>query len=271
MTTLQRIIKYLAIAFALFLAVSIVGGILGGVALLSNLTGSSGVAENMQSLSFSGEIRALEMEIGALEIKIQSGDTFSVETNSEDVSCEVSNGTLVIREQRHFLRLGKVGRLVVTVPEGFVFEEAELEFGAGAVDIDHLSAGKLDLNLGAGEVNIRSLTVTDKADIEGGAGEITIHGSSLANLNLDMGVGQLTLASRLTGSSEVHFGLGSAELVLTGSLEDYRIRLDKGLGSATIAGDKMEDGVTYGTGSSFIDMEGGVGQIRILFEQSSTA
>ena len=37
MTTLQKVIKYLALAFAVFLTVSIVGGILSAVGLLGSL------------------------------------------------------------------------------------------------------------------------------------------------------------------------------------------------------------------------------------------
>lgn len=41
MTSFQRIVKYLAIAFAVFLIVSIISGICGAIALLTGLTGKS--------------------------------------------------------------------------------------------------------------------------------------------------------------------------------------------------------------------------------------
>lgn len=268
MTSVQRIIKYLAIAFAIFLVVSIIGGILGGLALITGLSGSTDLMEEMQSLAFTGEVHELRLDIGALNVEILPGDTLAAETNSKNVTCKVDSGVLTIRESNHnWLRVGQVGKLVLTVPKDFVFDKADLEFGAGTVEIDGLTAGKLDLNLGAGEVIIRSLTVTGTADIEGGAGKLSILGGSLSNLDMDLGVGELVLESKLTGSSEIDFGVGSAKLVLQGSPEDYRIRLDKGLGSATLDGEKMEDKATYGSGPNSIDLDGGVGEIRVDFTQ----
>ena len=107
----------------------------------------------------------------------------------------------------------------------------DISAGAGTVKIDTLSAEKLFLDLGAGEVNIEELTAKDSAKINGGAGELN--------------------------------------LTLLGSPEDYRITLDKGVGEATLDGKKMQDGEVYGSGDTRIDIDGGIGALHLTRVASS--
>ena len=96
-----------------------------------------------------------------------------------------------------------------------------------------------------------------------GAGEINIDAISMNSLDLDMGVGELSLTSKLTGENKIDCGIGKINLSLIGSLEDYEIFLDKGIGKATINGNKMNADNTYGTGSNKLDIDGGIGSIDI--------
>ena len=64
MTSFQRIIKYLAMAFAMLLIVSIISGICGAIALLTGMKGGSS-AGPMESYQVSGNIESLDMEISA--------------------------------------------------------------------------------------------------------------------------------------------------------------------------------------------------------------
>ena len=48
MTTMQKVIKYAALAFALFLALSIIGGIVGGVALLGGFIDSDTTTDDLK-------------------------------------------------------------------------------------------------------------------------------------------------------------------------------------------------------------------------------
>ena len=77
--------------------------------------------------------------------------------------------------------------------------------------------------LGAGKADIKSLTANSRAEIDGGAGELNIDGGRLSNLNLDMGVGKLTLKSRIEGESDIDYGIGQTDLCLLGSKADYKI------------------------------------------------
>ena len=68
MTTLQKVIKYLAIAFAIFLTVSIIGGILSAVGLFGGLFSSDAVFEEVKTYSVAADIHNLDIEINAADL-----------------------------------------------------------------------------------------------------------------------------------------------------------------------------------------------------------
>ena len=200
MTTLQKAIKYLAMVFAVFLAVSIIGGILGAVGLIGGLFSGDAILEDVKTYSVAAEIRNLDIEINAADLSIKEGEAFSVECNLKHLKVEEHSGRLTIRETKKFTGTYSGAVLTVYVPAGTVFDNVNLTTGAGRLTIGHLSAGTLDFELGAGDVSIDDLIATREADIEGGAGRITIADGALKNLNLEMGVGQLNLTSALSGN-----------------------------------------------------------------------
>ena len=268
MTPFQRTVKYLAVAFAIFLIISIISGILGAIGMVFGLAGGSSAGE-MRTIPVSQNIHRLDLEISASTLRIVPGDRFCLESNLKDLNVREDNGTLKISEDRvDLVHSPENLSLTLTVPEGFVFEEADLDTGAGKVEISALSAHKLSLELGAGATEIDGLRADKHAEISTGAGKLTIRNGDLNNLSMDLGVGKVEFTGKLTGSSDVEFGVGESEITLLGSRDDYEIRLDKGLGSATLDGEDMHDGGVYGTGANRVDVEGGVGSIRIRFSES---
>ena len=90
MTSLQRVIKYCAIAFAVFLSVSIISGICSAVAMVFGFLGGDSVGE-MQTYSISGEITSLDIEIGMAAFEIVEGENFSVESNLKNFLAQSEN------------------------------------------------------------------------------------------------------------------------------------------------------------------------------------
>ena len=270
MNSVQKVIKYLALAFAIFLSVSIIGGIITGLTGVSYIISgrdSEAVGE-MQVYPIEGEISSLSVDLSGAELKIQTADKFSVESNHNYISVKAENGKLRIYETKKLFSVYPKGATVIlNIPEGFVFDEATVDTGAGRVEIGTLSADVLKLSLGAGKAEINNLTANSRADIDGGAGELTIDGGKLCNLNLDMGVGKLTLKSRIEGKSQLDYGVGETNLTLLGSREDYKIEIDKGIGEARLAGESMKDDSAYGWGENRIEIDGGIGAIRIEFSE----
>lgn len=267
MTTFQKVVKYCAVAFALFLIVSIIAGICGAVRTVSLLLdGNTNAAGEMRTFTVGSDIESLEIDIGAADLKIVSGDEFSLESNHKYLKVKEKNGTLVISEERKSLITTYDGvSAVLTVPKDFEFKKAEISAGAGKLTVDTLTANTVDLDLGAGAAEIGCLNVPGDGEIDGGTGKLVIRDGELNNTDMDIGVGKLELTGRLTGDCSMDYGVGGAQLVLLGNKDDYQIRIDKGLGSATLDGEKLNDDSVFGDGENRIDIDGGVGAVDIRF------
>lgn len=268
MTDLQKLIKYVAIGLAIFLIVSIFMGIFKVFTLVDIL--SSGFKEgtsSMQLYSISESISELEINVGAAELTISTGESFSLSSNLQDLEVEQANGCLVIKETRQFGKNYNGAKIALTIPSGHIFERASVFSGAGKLEISELSTQNLALNLGAGQTIIHNLYASQNAMISAGAGELIISGGELRDLDLDLGVGKVTLKSRLSGESEINQGVGQVELELIGSAKDYTISIEKGVGSATVGGQSMKNNAICGSGESEVEISGGVGSISVLFTE----
>ena len=99
MTTTQKIIKYCAIAFAVFLIAGIIGGIASAIDGTAHIFGKKPSGE-MKTLDISGETSSLDFDIGASSLEIKSGSAFALESDG-DITYSVKDGVLKVKENRH--------------------------------------------------------------------------------------------------------------------------------------------------------------------------
>lgn len=155
----------------------------------------------------------------------------------------------------------------ITIPRDWTeLETLRLNAGAGRVEIRDVTVQNLELELGAGKTEISNLVVAERAKVKGGAGYLAVRESAIRDLDLDMGVGKVELGVKLTGNNQIDAGVGKLDLNLRGTSEDYRVKVEKGLGSVNLNGKKMADDETWGDGKTTIDVDGGVGAIEIVTE-----
>lgn len=268
MSGLQKTIKYLAIAFAIYLTFNIISGIMYGVSFIGNLfdNDKNSVVEKLTDLVINSDTLLLDIDVSSSNIIIREGDTFKAESNNKYINSRQDNNKLYITERKINLLNNKDNELIIYIPADFVMDAVLIDTGAGKVNIESLSTKELYLNLGAGKVDINNLNVLEKTKIDGGAGDLTINAIDIHNLDLSMGIGKLSLTSKLIGNSKIDCGVGEMNLSLIGTLDDYEISLDKGIGNALIDGNNMKDNNTYGIGINKIDIDGGIGSINIDFE-----
>lgn len=274
MTTLQKVIKYLALAFAIFLTVSIVGGILSAVGLLGSLFSDDDaewgdVIGETKTYTVSSEISDLNIQINAADFYIKEGNSFSVESNLKNLEVDEKNGCLTLKDLTKIKLNGSNAYenavLTIWVPVGTVFDNVNIKTGAGRFTVDSLSAATIGFELGAGDVTISKLIAEKSANIEGGAGRITISDGAIKNLDLEMGLGQLNLASALTGDCNLDSGVGEMNVTLLGSKDDYELDIEKGIGNITVDGKNVTDYGSSGNGANEVDIHGGVGAINVRF------
>ena len=268
MTTFQKAVKYLAMAFAIFLTVSIIGGILSMFGLFGGFFGGDAVTDDIKTYTVSSDIKSLEVKINAADFTIKQGDSFSVESNLKYLTVEDKNGVLTIRDTKKFIRTYTGAVLTLYIPADTVFDKANITTGAGRLTVDNLSADTMNFELGAGEVAIDTLVAASDIDINGGAGKITISGGALHNLDLDMGAGQLNLTSALTGESDFDLGVGESNITVIGNKNDYKLDIEKGLGNITVDGTSVSNIKGQGNGNNDIEISGGIGAINLKFGKS---
>lgn len=280
MTTLQKVIKYLALAFAIFLTVSIVGGILSAVGLLGSLFSDDDaewgdVIGETKTYTVSSEISDLNIQINAADFYIKEGNSFSVESNLKNLEVDEKNGCLTLKDLTKIKLNGSNAYenavLTIYVPAGMAFDNVNIKTGAGRFTVDSLSAATIGFELGAGDVTISKLIAEKSANIEGGAGRITISNGAIKDLALKMGMGQLNLTAALTGDSELELGVGESNITLLGSKDDYELDIEKGIGNITVDGKNVTDFGSSGNGANEVDIHGGVGAINVRFEDGTEA
>lgn len=268
MSSVQKVIKYFAIAFAVFLIFNIVSGVIIGINALSNIFASDSKHTNKVSeFKINNDYKVLDIEVASVNIVIKEGSKLKVETDSSEVRIkEVGNKLLVVESEKGLFKKKSNEEVIVYIPDDYIFDEVSMETGAGRVDIDSLNTKELELELGAGKVVFDKLNVSYESSIDSGAGEVIINNGNVNNLDLDIGIGKVELNLSITGNSEIDAGVGEVDLNLLNSSDDYKIRVNKGIGSIKIAGDEMSDGSYYGDGNNIINIDGGVGNINIDFE-----
>ena len=281
MTFWQKVIKYLAIALAIFLIVNIIGailsiiGIIGGIAFFTNtitdvkeeivqespeyLKQPEVIADNINI----EDIVKFEIEVKYSNLEIKKGD-FKVESNNTNVKCTQKGNELIVKETgNNWLRNKEGNKVIIYIPENKEFNEIEIDTGAGNIEIESLNTKDLSFSIGAGKVEINNLKVTNEAEIDGGAGKVDILSGEICNLNLDMGIGEFNVCTKLLGNNDIEQGMGKLTIKLTDSQENYTIRTRKGMGSITIDGKEAQNNSIYGNGQNILNIEGGMGAIEI--------
>lgn len=198
MNTTQRVLKYVALAAAILLTISIIGGMAGGLLALLRVLGAvdpapdvSPAPQTSSSADFYEEFPGvqaldLDLDIGAGDITFIKGNVLAVSASglSRRLSCTQTDEALRVD---YDFRLSSLldgdprAQITITLPEE-PLSQITLSAGAGNVTADALSCDRLTLELGAGNFTCGSLSA-DSADISGGAGDVTISGLNAGSLS----------------------------------------------------------------------------------------
>ena len=246
--------------------VSLISVLLLMVAFTS-CSGENAVSKEITPYNITASVTSLDIDINAADFEIKTGDKFLVESNLKHLKIAVNNGVLKIDDEAKSSSRYKGAILTVYIPEGFIFNKVDIDAGASEITVDTLSANSLELDLGAGDVYFKTLNTSMSTEINGGAGKFTVESGALCNLELDMGIGELNLTSDLVGNADLEFGIGKSDITLIGSKSDYSINIEKGVGNIYIDGEKTTFFPNDPNATCFINIEGGVGDVNIVFSE----
>ena len=275
MTTLQKIIKYFATIFAVFLIITIISAILSGGQVLLSAFGlinenSNIVMEDLKVISSEEkEVSTLKIDLTSTNLEIKTGEIFKVETNNSKITFINDNGSVKIKEKnRNWLNNNnKESKLIIYIPENMILlDETKIETSAGKIKIEKLNTQGLYLNLGAGDVYIENVIVTSETKIDSGVGKIELKYCEMNNLKANLGMGEFVFSGKLTGKSEMNSGVGAINVDLMDNKKNYTVDVSKGIGNVTLDGQKLEMDILYGTGENYLYIDGGIGEIKIRFK-----
>ncbi len=242
----QTAVRYGAIVFAVILIFNIIGW---GLRLLGFAIGvsSSGTYDEAKVYEFDTDTDRIDIDLSAanLTVRFAKNDKVTVKSYLRGLTVKESFGKLKIKDNNTRFSSDQINSWVeITIPEGMILRE-------------------LDLDLGAGKTLLSSINA-EVVDIDGGAGELLIRRCNIADFDLDMGVGKLDFQGRITDKADISLGVGESEFIFLGDRDDYRITVDRGIGSISVEGEDFKGG-TVGNGDIRVDIDGGVGRINVRF------
>ncbi len=251
MTTWQKTVKYFAIALAILIIATVIAGIVSAAlgiigGLLDFGVGNAVTKEYEYSVD---EISELDVDVAAAKLSInvsEEATRISVVINGFNIEVKQDGATLKIEHNDNkTFNKNNNAFAQITLPS-CLLDRADIDTGAGTVDIRGLRAKELDLDLGAGKASLTELKITKSADIDTGVGEVSIEGAFEGNTDIDCGIGELTLT-------------------LAQSDGGYKVAVSKGLGSVTVD-QKSVDGeseISVGEGENTVSIDCGIGSVSV--------
>lgn len=275
MTEFQRIVKYIALAMGIGLAITIIGGI---ASILFAITGIADGFSSSKTKNFSQayeNVKSLEIDTTVSNIKIKVGNEFHVEGINvpERFTCNLkNNGTLLIQTGKNsglqfsiFER--KHSTITITIPDDYKFDKTIIDNGTGNITIEQLYTDTLDIDCGVGDTLISEITA-DRVDIDGGVGNLEFRDAVLNNCDIKGGTGNISITGSLYGKNEFNTGVGNIRLDLNGHSDQYNLKINKGLGNVKIDGESYNN-INWNNNNAehSIKIDGGVGDTSVRFMQ----
>lgn len=222
-------------------------------------------------------ITKLDITLGGGELYFMNSDdgAFYMEAeNVEKLQTYVEDHTLklkAVRTKTHYNHEHDM-KIYLYIPDGLSFEEAELDLGAGVMDLSGLTyveelnatvgAGKLamagvtckelEATVGAGELIAEEITVTEKAELQVDAGHIGVEGEILGDLDVNCALGAAEFVLKDTEDAfnyEIECAAGNIQI---GNRSFHAVAADK-----RIKNDALKD----------MKLECSLGAIKIYFER----
>lgn len=178
----------------------------------------------------------IECAAGTVILFYDNVDEIKVEQQGiKNFSCDINGDTLRIGGGKKVFGNDSKGKIMIRIPNGFVFKEVDMEIGAGQADVKDLCAEEFDIEVGAGQAVLKNIDVT--------------------YMNAKTGAGQI-------------------QAELAGCVEDYKYDIESGVGEILIgensySGLGRESHIENPGAHRELDVECGVGQIVIQFQDSS--
>lgn len=260
-----KLIKIFAIGLAVFIIANILSIVLFFFSAFGSFSGYKGNVQNFEQTY--DNVEKIDIDIQSAKITIRRGTEFKVVAKGfkNHINSTQLGEKLTIKESGKFFPSNKPNaEIIVYINRTVNLTDLKVNSGVGSVFIDGITSDDFELTQGVGIVKINK-SFFNETEISGGTGETKITDSILKNLDLSAGVGSIFIEADISGNSSIECGVGQIELVLLGGESKYTIKSEKGIGSININGSIQKDDSIYGGGPNRVDLEGGIGSIKVSF------
>ena len=238
----------------------------------------------------------LELNIDAsdLIIKYENTDKFTITVENEDEhDCRIDGDTLKFEAIGHSEAIIKKLRAKVTMvfPENYKFNDVKITLGAGRMKAGYLKSKELFVEVGAGSVEVNTLSVDGDALLTVGAGNMEVESlNAVKNAELRVEAGNMEVNGietesadivceagrfegenvKLSSNAKIECGAGSVSLDMMHQKEDFNYDLECSVGSISFGDEKCsgldrERRIENNADKEF-DIECSVGAVEIEFE-----
>ncbi len=238
---------------------------IGIIIIMLSYAIGSGKQRNSEYTTYVEEVfgvESLHLDIKYGKVTIVEGDRFRIDAENileNGIKSYTEGSTWYIKEQYsdensfnffgwrvpftfQFFGFGNeyYPQIIITIPSDLMADQVTIDLGAGEIKIEELNTRIADFEIGAGSLNVRSLSVSDKLNAEVGAGELSIKRLIAKDAVLDCGVGSIDLAGEILGDLDADCGVGQIVLDLEGKEEDYNYNISCGIGEIKLNDKRFE-------------------------------
>ena len=281
MTGFQKFIKYAAIAFGIYLSITIVLVLLG---IARGFVGASRNDEfrdlvrdreeyHTEDITRNYEnIKRLEVNVEETELIIRNGDAFRIEgTNIPDrMEIEQDGDTLKVSDEELPSSFSDENMVVtIYIPEDVKLDNIDLEINYVSADIQKLNATNLKLDVYSNYCEIDKIIV-DNMEFKNEEGNIDIYDAEIGRLLFDSESGVEDVSLDITGNAEFNLEYSYTDMNLIGKEEDYQISTRNKSGNIYIDDETITSNAeTWGSGNTKINLDNVNADIFISFREAT--
>ena len=281
MTGFQKFIKYAAIAFGIYLSITIVLVLLG---IARGFVGASRNDEfrdlvrdreeyHTENITRNYEnIKRLEVNVEETELIIRNGDTFRIEgTNIPDkMKIEQNGDTLKVSDEELPSSFSDENMVVtIYIPEDVKLDNIDLEINYMSADIQKLNTRNLTLDIYNNYCEIDEI-IADNMEFKNEEGNIDIYDAEIGRLLFDSESGVEDVSLDITGNAEINLEYSYTDMNLIGKQEDYQISTKNKSGNIYIDDETITSNAeTWGSGNTKINLDNVNADIFISFREAT--
>lgn len=276
MTGLQKFIKYAAIAFGVYLSITIVFMFLE---IAREFVGSSKEHRSLieEKNGYTVEdiskeydnIKKLEIDLQSTELIIKNDDKLRVEGTNipEKMEIKQDGETLKIDDEKISYNSPDDGILTIYLPENEKLDTINIEMKYKSIDAEKLNATNLDLDISSNDCKFDEL-ISDNLEIDNEYANLDIYNCETKVFRFDSESGAENIDIKVIESANIEAKYSDTNINLIGKQDDYQINNINNFGTTYISGVEIEsDNQTIGSGNAKINLNVKNTDIYVDFEE----